>query len=234
MRDTNTSAIAANTANLASTITVKTDPGYTLGSIENINNTVVVKFDPGHTLGNIDTVTRVDRVHNVVDGTMTVADVTAFSARPDINRVFNVVDGTMTVADISTTIAADIGEINSVVSVDATGQGDVPITFDGERPDVQRVHNVVDGTMGIKAGTADIGKIHDLSGTATIPQSISGSTSTAGGSGANTLKSPLGGSNIKVYAFSLTTTAQVQITPRFTTGASGGATELWRTAFCSG
>lgn len=38
----------------AGTFTFKTDPGYTLGSIQNINTTVTVKFDPGATLGKVD------------------------------------------------------------------------------------------------------------------------------------------------------------------------------------
>lgn len=54
---------------------------------------------------------------------------------------------------------------------------------------------------------------------------VSGSTSTAGN---NTLVSPSASYNFKVYAYSIQTTGVVSIAPRFTTGASAGATELWR------
>ena len=54
-------------------------------------------------------------------------------------------------------------------------------------------------------------------------------------SGANTVVSPEASRNINVYAFSLTTTAQVHISPRFSIGQTGGAganpaTVLWRVA----
>lgn len=54
---------------------------------------------------------------------------------------------------------------------------------------------------------------------------VSGTTSTAGN---NTLVSPSASYNFKVFAYSLQTTGVVSSAPRFTTGASAGATELWR------
>ena len=151
----------------------------------------------------------IQRVHNVVDGTIStvasVTDVVGFSARPDINRVHNVVDGTITVADITTMTA---------------------------RPDINRVHNVVDGTIGIKAGTADIGAMHDLSGTASLQQSLAGTFEGVSDLG-KTLKSPIASRNIKVFAINLTTTAQVHTVAKFTNGA-GAATEYWRYALQAG
>ena len=70
----------------------------------------------------------------------------------------------------------------------------------------------------------------NVSTTAILPSTASGSTSTAGGSGVNTVVSTEASRNIKVYAYSITTTGIVSISPRFTTGGSGGATELWRVA----
>lgn len=55
--------------------------------------------------------------------------------------------------------------------------------------------------------------------------SVSGTTSTAGN---NTLIAPSASYNFKVYAYSLQTTGIVSSAPRFTTGGSAGATELWR------
>jgi len=68
----------------------------------------------------------IQRVHNVVDGTMTVADVTAFSARPDINRVHNVVDGTITVAASTNTIG-NIHDLSGTATAHYVATG----TFEG-------------------------------------------------------------------------------------------------------
>ena len=79
------------------------------------------------------------------------------------------------------------------------------------------------GTLIVKldpAGTAFVNAAH----TASI-FTVSGSTSTAGN---NTLVAPSASYNFKVFAYSIATTGVVSITPRFTTGASAGATELWR------
>ena len=54
---------------------------------------------------------------------------------------------------------------------------------------------------------------------------VSGTTSTAGN---NTLVAPSASYNFKIYAYSIQTTGIVSAAPRFTTGASAGATELWR------
>ena len=87
----------------------------------------------------------------------------------------------------------------------------------------------VDGTIAVFFSPA-APAVQNIANTIIIPQTVSGTVNTAGGSGSNTLKSPVASRNIKVYAYSLTTTAQVGITPRFTTGGSGGSTELWRLA----
>lgn len=79
------------------------------------------------------------------------------------------------------------------------------------------------GTIWIKpdpAGTYFVNAAH----TASI-FTVSGTTSTIGN---NTLVAPSASYNFKVFAYSIQTTGLVSAAPRFTTGASAGATELWR------
>lgn len=71
--------------------------------------------------------------------------------------------------------------------------------------------------------------IADILSTATVPASTAGTTSAVSASGA-TIVSPETGRNIKVFAFSLTTTAQVSLATRFTQGSGASPTELWRVA----
>lgn len=113
---------------------------------------------------------------------------------------------------------SDRAKVNPVVGQAgvAAGSGVVGVT-------TQRVVLVTDvaGSMNIVAqGLAAL----NLGGTASI-FAVSGSTSTVGN---NTLVSPSAAYSFKVYAYSIQTTGAVSIAPRFTTGASAGATELWR------
>lgn len=155
-------------------------------------------------------------------GTNNIGKVDVASALPsgtndigNIIRVKNLVDGTVTLGS-----ALPAGS-NNIGSVDIAN-----------RPDIQRVYNVVDGTISlgsaIPAGTNEIGKIYDLSGTATTYYQASGTYEGVSDLG-KTLASPASGSNIKVYAISITTTAQTGTVVRFTNGA-GTATEFWRYA----
>ena len=126
------------------------------------------------------------------------------------------------------TIATNIGTI----------AGTAAVFFSPSRPTV--IADAGTGTFQAKveagAGTMavyfspSVPAIRDITSTGVIPVTASGSTSTAGGSGSNTVVSPEAGRNIKVYAYALTTTGIVSISPRFTTGGSAGATELWRIA----
>jgi hypothetical protein len=70
----------------------------------------------------------------------------------------------------------------------------------------------------------------NVSHTAMVPQTASGVVSSQGGAGLNTVVSPEASRVIKVYAFSLTTTGQVNNNVRFTNGSSGGGGEVWRVA----
>jgi len=118
------------------------------------------------------------KVYDVVNGTI--------STITRVDRVFNIVDGTISI---------------------------------GNRPDIQRVHNVIDGTMIVR----------DVNSTAVLPVTASSTSSAVSVSG-GTVISPVVGSVIKVFAFSLTTTAQVHLAARFTNGAGTGPTEFWRVA----
>lgn len=118
-------------------------------------------------------------------------------------------DGAIKVYDIATgtinTVAAVTNITNSVaVHVLSTG-GTIAVEIDPG-------YNVVNAGQ-----------------TLVIPRSISGTASGVSVSG-NTIKAPVTSRLIKVYAFSITTTAQVGIAPRFTNGNGGSPTELWRVA----
>lgn len=60
--------------------------------------------------------------------------------------------------------------------------------------------------------------------------SASGTVSSQGGSGLNTIISPSANYSFKVFAFSLTTTGVVSNNVRFTNGSTLGGGELWRVA----
>ena len=170
------------------------------------------------TLGAISEVVRVNRVHNVVDGTIKVSDVVAFSARPDINRVHNVVDGTISlvaaVTDITNTISikADDGTFAVYFSpasptVISSPTGTQAVYFDQSNP-------------AVNVGTPSV---NDLSSTAVLPQILSGSFSGDYPSG-YVIKSPVSSRVIKVYAYSLTTTAQAASVVKFGDGGAAGTT----------
>lgn len=114
----------------------------------------------------------------------------------------------------------------TVVSSGKDGATTRPIRMDSGG--AIKIYDIADGSISIQAGSADIGKVHDLSGTATLPVTDSGTFAGISALG-KTLASPISGSVIKVCAYALTTTAQVHTVARFTNGA-GSATEFWRIA----
>ncbi|MCK9370420.1 hypothetical protein M0R04_10970 [Candidatus Dojkabacteria bacterium] len=159
VRDVNTSAIVSR---LASTLTIKTDPGYELGSIKGINSTVAIYFDRGE---------------------------------PTV--IAKAGTGTFTVK-------FDPGyELGSVKSINST----VAVYFDQSNPSVN-------------VGTPSV---NDLSGTAILPQVLSGSFTGSYPSG-YTIKAPIASRVIKVYAYSLTTTAQASSVVKFGDGGAAGTT----------
>lgn len=136
-------------------------------------------------------------------------------------RVRDIVDGSIVVRSITASIAAHIlstggtlqvqldpghtlGNIGTVTSITNT----VAVYFDRGKPTVfsDAYHTSVVGLAG---------------------GSVAGSTSGVSVSGV-TLVSPTSNYNIKVYAFSLSTTAQAHVTSKFTQGSGGSPTTLWQ------
>lgn len=165
----------------------------------------------------VGTVTRLDRVMNVVDGTLStigrvqnLVDGTV-SLITRVDRVMNVVDGTLsTVSNVST--------VASITNM--TGLDRVRNVVDGTISTVTRVSNVVDGTLSLV-------NIQSTAVIAAAGGTVAGSTSGVSVSGV-TLISPESSRNIKVYAISLTTTAQVHNQVRFTNGAGTSPTTFWQ------
>lgn len=154
-------------------------------------------------------------------------------------RIRNISDGSIVVRSITNTVAVyyDRGE----PAVRAYGvQGTTGRPFLMNTDGAIKIYDIADGSIVVRSITNTVAVYFDrgypavnIQSTAVIGtagSSVSGTINTAGGSGANTLVSPESGRNIKVYAFSLTTTAQVHISPRFTNGTSGGSGEFWRVA----
>jgi len=236
----------------------------------------------------------VQRVYNVVDGTMSVSNtvdvqatdldirnlssstdsvkveggntndvkITLDGERADIQRVFNVVDGTISIGsalpagsnnigdvDIASAIPAGdntIGRVKltdgtEVASVNASNQLEVAV---GNTVSIQDGGNVisvddggssltVDGTVTANAGSGTMAvqfspseptvQVKDLFATSIIPSVVSGSTTAVSQEG-GVIVSPETGHNIKVYAFSLTSTTSAGVVVKFTDGAN----EKWR------
>lgn len=192
----------------------------------------------GVDVGKMQQVDYVTRVRNIVDGTLST-----------VVRVSNLIDGTVRVGNITgSTLQVNVGTIAGTAAVylhstagtlvvkvaresagvgiddsvftQGTGTG-VPIMglFDDTTPD-----SVDENDVGVLRMTGNRLLMNNIQATAGI-FTVSGSTSTAGN---NTLVSPSASYSFKVYAYSIQTTGIVSSAPRFTTGASAGATELWR------
>lgn len=141
------------------------------------------------------------------------------------------------------TIGARVGQIDGTVAVYFSPAN--PSVFVSNSPTITGITNSINvhllstgGTLGVRVGQVDgtvavqfsqsnpavNAQFGNIGHTASI-FTVSGSTSTAGN---NTVVSPSASYNFKVFAYSIQTTGLVSIAPRFTTGASAGATELWR------
>lgn len=171
--------------------------------------------------GTLTTITGVDRIRNVVDGT--ISTVTSLATVTRVDRVFNIIDGT-----IST-----IPRVDRVFNlVDGT-------ISSGTLDFITRVRNLVDGTLSTVTGVDRIRNIIDgtislanIQATAVVGAAggtVAGSTSSVSDLGL-TLVSPEVSRRIKVYAFSLTTTAQVGSNVRFTDGNGASPTTFWQVA----
>lgn len=225
VRDVHSSAIVAA---LNSGVTISGDINRvrnvvdgTLSTVTRVSNVVdgtlsVVTFIPvvqrvqNVNDGTLSTVTGVDRVRNIVDGTIsTVGTVTR------VDRVMNLVDGTIStvaaVTNITNSIAVHVLSTNGTLQVQNLTTGTVAIS-------------AKDGTFAVYFSPSRPAVLADNQHTSSI-FTVSGTTSTAGN---NQLVAPSAAYSFKVFAYSLQTTGIVSSAPRFTTGASAGATELWR------
>jgi uncharacterized cupredoxin-like copper-binding protein len=102
---------------------------------------------------------------------------------------------------------------------------------------IATIHNT-DGALkiyDIANGTVQVLNIVNVSHTASIESaggSVSGSTSGVSVSGVQ-LVSPIASRTTKVYAFSIMSTAAVNLTAKFTNGSGASPVELWRVAMIS-
>jgi len=180
----------------------------------------------------------INRVHNVIDGTIStvasVTDVAGFSARPDINRVHNVIDGTIGIN--SFTPRPDINRVHNVIDGTISTVASVTdVAGFSARPDINRVHNVVDGTISTVASVTSLG------GTVAVVQvsnagdglfntktySVTSDSVVGSYPSGKTVAGPDAGDKIKVFALSVTTTAQEHMVVTFNNGGAA-ATEYWR------
>lgn len=191
--------------------------------------------------GTVSTVTFVpvvQRVQNLVDGTLTtVTNVTTVASVTNIANTVEISapDGTFAVRFSPSTpnvaILSNAQPIGNSGVVGATTQRVVHAVDIVQSMNIMAIGTT--NTLGVylsaTAGTLNVqlkpgAVLVNDSSTAGI-FTVSGTTSTAGN---NTLVAPSASYNFKVYAYSLQTTGLVSSAPRFTTGASAGATELWR------
>lgn len=166
----------------------------------------------------------VGRVHNIIDGTIRVGNITASTLQVNVGTIA----GTTAVYLHSTagTVVVKLARDSAGVATDdavftiGTGTG-VPIMG---LADAASQDSVDEDDVGVLRMTLNRLLMTNIQATAGV-FTVSGTTSTAGN---NTLVAPSASYSFKVYAYSLQTTGIVSSAPRFTTGASAGATELWR------
>ena len=226
LRDVRVQSLVDGTVSVENITRVRNVVDGTLSTVYRVANVVD---------GTLSTVTGVDRVRNLVDGTIssgtldyvtrvrnlvdgtltTVGTVNALTNVTRVDRVFNLVDGTVTY-------------IPTVQRVQNLVDGTIS---SGTLDYVTRVRNLVDGTISTVAAVTNITNsiaVHVLSTGGTINVALktgailtspghtasifttSGSTSGVSASGVQ-LVAPSANYNFKVFAFSLTTTALVQL-----------------------
>ena len=159
--------------------------------------------------------------------------------------------GSATIQNIVSSVAVYFDRANPAVSANY-GTGTFLVAFDRANPSVSiggasasigiyfdRANpavNITSGTVTSVTNTVAVYfdranpavSISDPFGTAVGHYTAQGTASSAGGAGLNTVVSAEAGRNIKVYAYSFTTTAQVGLSPRFTDGSSAAGTTYWR------
>lgn len=223
VRDVNTSAIAgflggtlgvylnstSGTVNVAlkpGTIAVSLDPGHLLGSVTANagTGTFTVAFDPGHELGSIKQINNTVGVY--LDSTQ----------------------GTVAVQLKAGTIAVSLDPGHLLGSVTANaGTGSFNVQFDPGH-----TLGKVDAGLGTFNVALDPGHTIGIIGdqaTIVIPITTAGNSSAVSVSG-KTIAGPTSSRVLKVFAFSLTTTAQTSLTAKFTNGAGTSPTVFYEAA----
>lgn len=152
-----TNSIAVHVLSTGGTISVNSLATGTI-AISAKDGTIGVYFPPGNSLlgtvntvqrvqnvvdGTLTTVTGVDRVRNVVDGTLTTVS--------RVDRVINVVDGTL----------STVTRVSNVVDGTLSTVGRVQNVVDGTLSNVYRVHNLVAGTVTVSGSNTTLAVFFD-------------------------------------------------------------------------
>lgn len=144
------------------------------------------------------------------------------------------------------TLGVRFGDEPTVISSGKQGTTTRPLIVNSDG--AIKIYDITTGTISAVTGITNSIQVHLLStagtlnikldpsynvvnvgGTIGLQQTLSGSTSAVSTSG-TTIKAPTASRVIKVYAFSLTTTAQVGLTAKWTNGSGASPTEKWRVA----
>lgn len=228
------------------TFNVQLDPGHTLGSISGVNSSIAVYFDRANPSVNIGSPTLTGITNSLAvyfdRGNPSVnigSQTSTLNVQLDPGHTLGSI---ASVGSITSSVAVYFDRSNPSVNVGSptvTGiTNSVAIYFDRGNPSVnpsvaynsgvvgsttQRVVHATDVATSINISAQSLAALN-VGATASI-FTASGTASTAGN---NTLISPSASYNFKVFAYAIQTTGIVSMAPRFTTGASAGATELWR------
>ena len=164
--------------------------------------------------GTLSTVTGIDRVRNIVDGTISTVDTIT-----RVNRVFNLIDGTISFVPVVQRVQNVVdGTLTTVTGVDRIRNVvDGTISTIDTAIRVNRVFNIVDGTI-------SLANIQSTASIFTVSSSMTGSYPSG-----QTIVAPSASYNFKVFAISITTTAQTQNVVTLMNGG-GTPTEFWRVA----
>jgi len=158
-------------------------------------------------------------------------------------KVYDLANGTVSISNapsitgITNSIAVHILSTNGTMGVRFSDEpyvvaegkyGAVKVPLLANTEGALKIYDIANGTVQVSS-VAGIVNVSHTASVASAGGSVSGSTSGVSTSGVQ-LVSPIVSRVTKVYAFSITTTAQTQIVPKFTDGSGAAPTELWRAA----
>lgn len=207
--------MAVNIGKTDGTITVRLDPSYELGSIKGVNSSMAV-----HMLSTNGTM-----AVNVgkTDGTVTVR----FDPGYELGSIKGInSSAAIHIGSTGGTMAVNIGKTDGTITI-RTDPGYELGSIKGINSSVSIHLNSTAGTVAVKLDPGY--NVVNGSETIVLPRTVSGTANGVSTSG-NTVVSGVASRVIKVFAFALTTTAQVGIAPRFTNGSGASPTEFWRYA----